>query len=305
MANIDQHQLTARLQHISISKDLLSSPLFSLPVELHIQILSYLPIDDQISAIQTCSQWQSILLRSKHLQKTRYHSPQESWQSPHTHKLLTIHDFSSGQFQEDNFDTLSGLMCLARGKLVEGYLYFRDREEGKGLGEHNGVCVFDMSKLSFLDEPFFSPFVRPASGAKLKAKVHVNSSDRGGHDRAKFTSASGSEPDDKSGKNMKSFGLRLYIKKGSYTYATKWSKHFDSDQPVTVRKLISTVVDEAYSELIKWDVYRDDRRRDKIALSDGCWINIFVFQDAIGPEDISICVTRSRSYCTLGSPIRI
>ncbi|KAK6530040.1 hypothetical protein TWF694_003414 [Orbilia ellipsospora] len=84
----------------------------ALPVELQTRILSFLPVLDQIPALQTCSLWRSIILTSPYLIASRYNTRPTSrkhtvetasgWkQETISHGILPLHELinTSGHFR--------------------------------------------------------------------------------------------------------------------------------------------------------------------------------------------------------------
>ncbi|KAK6541567.1 hypothetical protein TWF694_007370 [Orbilia ellipsospora] len=274
------------------SPPITTPPLFTIPAEIHIHIGSYLSVGDQISASQTCTQWRNILLHSKYLRTSRY----PSWSSkpsadlgpkiPSTHKILSVHNFETVGFQ-NNVEPLSGLMCLVRGKSVAGYHYLTDSENGNGQSQ-DGICIYDISKLSFLDEALFSPVMCAAMNSKKTKPYPYHNSIGNGNNKT-----GGKDP-------VNQYNLRLYVKNRSYMYRTNWSKKFNLDESTTVRKVIGTIVEEANDELLEWDIYGGKNvSRGNNGEDHGCWIRVFLIRNPPEREEIAVCVTRSPFYSVL------
>ncbi|EPS37657.1 hypothetical protein H072_8677 [Dactylellina haptotyla CBS 200.50] len=262
---LDQTRLNGFIPALIVCQ---TTPLLTLPAEIHIQIATFLSIGDQISASQTCTHWRNILLHSKYLRTTRYPSKLNGEAGPYTHKILSVHNFENVGFS-DTVDPLNGLMCLVRGNSIHGYYYLRD--EGKCESNYDDINIFDISKLSLLDEPLFSPAVFGSMGLALR--------EVGGCKEA----------------SVNSYNLRLYVKSRSYTYRTRWSKHFNLDETTSVRKVVSTIVDEASAELTEWDICsaQDGTSHGE---DHGKWIRVFLIKNPPEREEVAVCITSSPFY---------
>ncbi|EWC47409.1 hypothetical protein DRE_00377 [Drechslerella stenobrocha 248] len=135
-----------------------------LPTELQIQILSYLTVDEQVSAGEVCSLWRSIIFHTGTLQAARYTAPGDTslkFGLPATHGI---------------FDCRKWFMCTARDRVIQRYRpldpdHLLESEQGKigrkqrlssyraFYSKHPAMEATDISNSPVLDEPFFSPFM--------------------------------------------------------------------------------------------------------------------------------------------------
>lgn len=180
------------------------SPLLRIPQELLVQILSFLPIDDQIAAIQVSSTFHNLILYTPSLQSTRYAidsgiaevrgslnpniGPHIGIPKPKTHTIMkpqSNHPFGK-------------LLCASTGSTITRYAY-RRRSDGKP--QIGVICpdttykeqptpeeleaekdtamialtmavyrfkITDVTNCPFLDEPFLQPSAESIASAGLE-----------------------------------------------------------------------------------------------------------------------------------------
>ncbi|KAK6342950.1 hypothetical protein TWF718_008328 [Orbilia javanica] len=132
-----------------------TSLILALPVELQSQILSYLPIEDQISAAKICSFWRDIILNSNAIKLTRY-----VYGYTFAGLLIRCHVLAT---------TLGGYVTpafrfMVQGRVVTGfqYTYEVSHEETRVRMRYGGpnekVLSGDIAEFPFFDEPLFPPF---------------------------------------------------------------------------------------------------------------------------------------------------
>ncbi|KAK6535620.1 hypothetical protein TWF694_002075 [Orbilia ellipsospora] len=174
----------AFLENTSASK-LLGGHMY-LPYEIHVQILSYLDIEDQAAASITGFQpWQQILSQSEVLQKLRYNKEKP---------------FLSDEFHPFMNYGRNWLGITVRGSKIEAYNLYKlrllDTEVLKRPGRYkytrrgNELVSFcyqrlysdfenprrkvDISSCSFLDEPFLSPYEDSQGSPALESYFPYN-----------------------------------------------------------------------------------------------------------------------------------
>ncbi|EPS44179.1 hypothetical protein H072_1827 [Dactylellina haptotyla CBS 200.50] len=116
-----------------------------LPVEIHLQILSYLDLDDQIFASDVCSLWRTLIRQDKGLVQNRYLRCINDSRLPgtQTHKLLC----AGQEFR---------LSCTVRNGLVECYrLLFTTDDISPNAYDDTVWPTRDISGSEFLDELAF------------------------------------------------------------------------------------------------------------------------------------------------------
>ncbi|EWC48876.1 hypothetical protein DRE_00181 [Drechslerella stenobrocha 248] len=113
--------------------------LASLPVELHYEILSYLPLRDQVLASMALPCWTAILSSNQRFQHARYTTPLGSRKGG-VHSLIECADnriLCMMRIGQDGIDPLSFFLIV---------------QQGDGQ-----VAKYDISACPFLDEPWFLP----------------------------------------------------------------------------------------------------------------------------------------------------
>ncbi|KAF3282958.1 hypothetical protein EYR41_008582 [Orbilia oligospora] len=133
------------------------STLLALPAELQYQILSYLPIQDQLSAAKICFLWKDIVLNDKAIQQTRYSYSFSSVVCGHILTSAWIEDSSKPAF---SFMVQNGVIKRFRypyeiQESSEGTQTILDKDM---TGETPPKFDGDITDCIFLDEPLFTPF---------------------------------------------------------------------------------------------------------------------------------------------------
>ncbi|KAK6534772.1 hypothetical protein TWF281_006073 [Arthrobotrys megalospora] len=238
----------------------LTSPLSLLPSELHIQILSYLTIADQIRASQTCILWHTLLAHTKSLQKSRYqpagyHLPR----GVRTHKLLALYNHKL----LGKKSMPSGLLFRVENQQILEYLYY-NRLDNKDC-DGRFVYIRDQS-VAFLDEKAFEPSTTGASVDTVLESDTVKAN--------------------------------LFNKKRRFVYRMDWDRGYERGLPPTVRELLESIIVEAHSNLADdWGVYSDEGdlvesiKSGPNVLDEGCWLAAHLMTD-LWTEDLSICLRR-------------
>ncbi|KAK6504271.1 hypothetical protein TWF506_002473 [Arthrobotrys conoides] len=128
-----------------------------LPTELQSQILSYLPIKDQLSAAKICPLWKDIVLNDKAIQRTRYSYSFSPIVCSHNLTSVWIEDGSKPAF---SFMVQSGVIKHFRypqGKRESGEEVQTTPDEDT-TGETRKAFDRDITDCIFLDEPLLAPF---------------------------------------------------------------------------------------------------------------------------------------------------
>ncbi|KAF3205204.1 hypothetical protein TWF106_009617 [Orbilia oligospora] len=133
------------------------STLLALPAELQYQILSYLPIQDQLSVAKICFLWKDIVLNDKAIQQTRYSYSFSSVVCGHILTSAWIEDSSKPAF---SFMVQNGVIKRFRypyetHESSEGTQTILDKDM---TGETPPKFDGDITDCIFLDEPLFTPF---------------------------------------------------------------------------------------------------------------------------------------------------
>ncbi|EPS41434.1 hypothetical protein H072_4670 [Dactylellina haptotyla CBS 200.50] len=113
--------------------------IMTLPVELHDEIVSYLPLSDQISASMVCKLWCDILIHNHILKRTRYATLASDG-------VIGLHRF---------LNVSHGLICSIRNGVINGYFLRPVRDPEKVCRQRLLVLV---KHCPLLGEPALSPF---------------------------------------------------------------------------------------------------------------------------------------------------
>lgn len=130
--------------------------ILTLPTELQTEILSFLSLQDQMSALMVCPQWQT-LLNTKTFTKTRYFDCPEDWRKSSfprgLHRLLG----------DEEYGFLLSLVCRSsRGARARDnrealkYHYTARRVDIASL-QQTDYSYQDITECPFLDDPLINP----------------------------------------------------------------------------------------------------------------------------------------------------
>ncbi|KAK6537354.1 hypothetical protein TWF694_011546 [Orbilia ellipsospora] len=173
---------TSDILEIEVPESLI---LRSLPAELHIHILSFLSLGDQINVIQTCSLWRHLLLTSASLKRTRYLLPHQARHSiPYIHRIIDpagwfrIHlDFETRKVKKLRYCPIPD--SARKWETEEGWV----TDIPENMRYHDNWITLP-STCAFLDEPLIypgpalSPPPRPETDTGMEVVIGKNGNER-------------------------------------------------------------------------------------------------------------------------------
>ncbi|EPS41429.1 hypothetical protein H072_4671 [Dactylellina haptotyla CBS 200.50] len=125
---------------------LIVSPIMALPVELHLRILSHLPVHNQVFASMTCVLWRDIILQTRSLLVQRY--------------VLDVKDGSRYEMVHRLMHRGRNIVCTVKdGLILENKLSIIDRDDGyvhSPLVANLQASEMEISNCKILDEKIFT-----------------------------------------------------------------------------------------------------------------------------------------------------
>ncbi|KAK6506882.1 hypothetical protein TWF481_005341 [Arthrobotrys musiformis] len=240
-----------------------SSPIWTIPPEIHTHILSHLPIADQIRASQACKLWKDLLMNTKSLKNNRYKSSAGSiLTTVRTHRLLGFAQ-AYNRSKVPVGETPDGLLFRVEDKKIVECVYYERFDNGnkrkrKNRGEAGNETRHET--LRVLGSPnTWALLVSLPDGANVLRSLD------------KFTGTL-SDPTDFLDENLfeppidgvdvtyedGKVSINLYGKKREYVYQMGWKTTYKSCKPPTVREALELILEEAHDHLGRdWEVYRD------------------------------------------------
>ncbi|KAJ6256951.1 hypothetical protein Dda_7834 [Drechslerella dactyloides] len=152
--------------------------LLGLPIEIQVEILSYISVLDQIAACEVCPLWKTLLCQTPCLQRVRYPPCPSGWFDKN---LVGIHDFFRQLIFREPL-----LFCTLDHRYEGIEKIYMKAEDMKDEMKNKGNWVngqLDITNCAFLDDRLLSPF------ELLLAKSSYSCQEKRAHDQAAFEDA--------------------------------------------------------------------------------------------------------------------